>query len=87
MEPLAALPNLPHFRANKARPRGKGGDFEFTDGTNFFEQVNLSYASYTTHIHMFRHDEDHIFVTTMVIRTSYRGCERGNPQRHRVLAT
>ncbi|CAN0206559.1 unnamed protein product, partial [Laminaria digitata] len=39
MEPLTAFPNLPHFRANKARPRGRGGDFEFTDGTHFFEQV------------------------------------------------
>lgn len=50
MEPLAALPNLPHFRANKARPRGRGGDFEFTDGTHFFEQVTLLRSS-CTYIH------------------------------------
>ena len=39
MEPLTSMPNLPHFRANKPRLRGRGGDFQFTGGAGFFEQV------------------------------------------------
>lgn len=50
MEPLTVLPNLPHFRANKARPRGRGGDFEFTDGTHFFEQVTSIIYAHTWYI-------------------------------------
>lgn len=33
------MPNLPHFRANKPKLRGRGGDFKFTEGAPFFEQV------------------------------------------------
>lgn len=39
MEPLTSMPNLPHFRANKPKLRGRGGDFKFTEGAAFFEQV------------------------------------------------
>lgn len=33
------VPNLPHFRVNRPRRRGRGGDFNFDGGTHFFEQV------------------------------------------------
>ena len=39
MEPLTPMPNLPHFRTNKPKLRGRGGDFKFTEGAPFFEQV------------------------------------------------
>lgn len=39
MESSSAVPNLPHFRGNRPRLRGRGGDFKFDGGTYFFEQV------------------------------------------------
>lgn len=41
MDPITAMPNLPHFRANKPKLRGRGGDFQFTEGGAFFEQVRV----------------------------------------------
>lgn len=58
MEPLASFPNLPHFRTNKPRLRGRGPHFTYTDGAHFFEQVTIKnvhvytrrQALYPTHL-------------------------------------
>lgn len=42
MEPLTDVPNLPHFKVNKPKTRGKGGDFTYSGGLYFFEQVTSS---------------------------------------------